>query len=152
MLRKSKPTENSTFHVVSVHEKLLLSVLSPALQSIFVEWQSRWLPFGGKVCSDNSLVPWKTVSFSKQITFMEKYPSIFSLKREARVSWCGFDAAGVLWYIFVMSICYVQQRWVTVLSADHPTLAFHASVTNPFGKGALINLLRQFAKVYGMFW
>ena len=49
-----------------------------------------------------------------------------------------------------MSICYVQQRWVTVLSADHPTLAFHASVTNPFGKGALINLLRQFAKVYGM--
>ena len=51
---------------------------------------------------------------------------------------------------FFMSICYVQQRWVTVLSADHPTLAFHASVTNPFGKGALINLLRQFAKVYEM--
>lgn len=26
-------------------------------------------------------------------------------------------------------------------------MAFHASVKNPFGKGALINLLRQFAKV-----
>ena len=36
---------------------------------------------------------------------------------------------------------------MTILSADYPTLAFHASVTNPFGKGALINLLRQFAKV-----
>ena len=55
VLRKSKPTENSTFHAVDVNGKLLLSVLSPALQSIFVEWQSRWLPFGGKVCSDNSL-------------------------------------------------------------------------------------------------
>ena len=36
---------------------------------------------------------------------------------------------------------------MTILSAEYPTLAFHASVTNPFGKGALINLLRQFAKV-----
>lgn len=26
-------------------------------------------------------------------------------------------------------------------------MAFHASLTNPFGKGALINLLRQFGKV-----
>ena len=37
---------------------------------------------------------------------------------------------------------------MTALSADYPTLAFHASVTNPFGKGALINLLRQFSKVW----
>lgn len=55
--------------------------------------------------------------------------------------------------IFVLNKCdlvptWVTQRWVTVLSADHPTLAFHASVTNPFGKGALINLLRQFAKLH----
>ena len=28
---------------------------------------------------------------------------------------------------------------------EKPTLAFHASVTNPFGKSALIQLLRQFA-------
>ena len=33
------------------------------------------------------------------------------------------------------------------MSADNPTMAFHASITNPFGKGALINLLRQFGKV-----
>ena len=33
------------------------------------------------------------------------------------------------------------------MSAEYPTLAFHASLTNSFGKGALINLLRQFAKV-----
>lgn len=28
-------------------------------------------------------------------------------------------------------------------------MAFHASITNPFGKGALINLLRQFSQVGG---
>jgi len=28
-------------------------------------------------------------------------------------------------------------------------LAFHASITNPFGKGALIQLLRQFGKLHG---
>jgi nuclear GTP-binding protein len=35
-----------------------------------------------------------------------------------------------------------------VLSAEFPTLAFHASLTNSFGKGALIQLLRQFAKLH----
>lgn len=29
-------------------------------------------------------------------------------------------------------------------------MAFHASITNPFGKGALINLLRQFSQVGGL--
>ncbi len=41
----------------------------------------------------------------------------------------------------------MQARWVAVLSQDFPTLAFHASVKNPFGKGSLIQLLRQFGKV-----
>ena len=36
---------------------------------------------------------------------------------------------------------------MTILSAEFPTLAFHASLNKSFGKGALINLLRQFAKV-----
>jgi hypothetical protein len=40
-----------------------------------------------------------------------------------------------------------QQRWVAILSSEYPTMAFHASITNPFGKGAMITLLRQFAKV-----
>lgn len=40
-----------------------------------------------------------------------------------------------------------QARWITLLSKEFPTLAFHASITNSFGKGALIHLLRQFAKV-----
>ncbi|KAH0500110.1 Nucleolar GTP-binding protein 2 [Microtus ochrogaster] len=31
---------------------------------------------------------------------------------------------------------------------DYPTLAFHASLTNPFGKGAFIQLLRQFGKLH----
>lgn len=43
---------------------------------------------------------------------------------------------------------WVTQRWVAILSAEYPTLAFHASLTHPFGKGSLINLLRQFAKLH----
>ena len=34
------------------------------------------------------------------------------------------------------------------LSQDHPTLAFHASLTNSFGKGSLITLLRQFSTLH----
>lgn len=43
---------------------------------------------------------------------------------------------------------WVTQRWVAILSKEHPTVAFHASLTHPFGKGSLINLLRQFAKLH----
>uniref|UniRef100_A0A8D1WU47 Nucleolar GTP-binding protein 2 n=1 Tax=Sus scrofa TaxID=9823 RepID=A0A8D1WU47_PIG len=55
--------------------------------------------------------------------------------------------------IFVLNKCdlvptWATKRWVAVLSQDHPTLAFHASLTNPFGKGAFIQLLRQFGKVW----
>ncbi|XP_035207358.1 nucleolar GTP-binding protein 2-like [Stegodyphus dumicola] len=55
--------------------------------------------------------------------------------------------------VFVLNKCdlvptWVAQRWVTILSAEYPTMAFHASITNPFGKGALINLLRQFGKLH----
>ena len=35
-----------------------------------------------------------------------------------------------------------------MLSAEFPTLAFHANIMKPFGKGALIQLLRQFAKLH----
>ena len=42
----------------------------------------------------------------------------------------------------------VTSAWLKVLSKEAPTLAFHASITNPFGKGSLINLLRQFAKLH----
>ena len=43
---------------------------------------------------------------------------------------------------------WVTQRWVAILSAEYPTIAFHASMTHPFGKGALINLLRQIGKLH----
>lgn len=43
---------------------------------------------------------------------------------------------------------WVTQRWVAILSSEYPTVAFHASITHPFGKGSLINLLRQFAKLH----
>lgn len=41
---------------------------------------------------------------------------------------------------------WVTQRWVAILSKEYPTVAFHASITHPFGKGSLINLLRQLGK------
>ena len=34
------------------------------------------------------------------------------------------------------------------LSKEYPTLAFHASITNSFGKGSLIALLRQFSSLH----
>ncbi|XP_073471622.1 nucleolar GTP-binding protein 2 isoform X2 [Aquarana catesbeiana] len=41
-----------------------------------------------------------------------------------------------------------KKRWVAHLSEEYPTLAFHSSLTNPFGKGAFIQLLRQFGKLH----
>ena len=43
---------------------------------------------------------------------------------------------------------WATARWVRILSAEFPTLAFHASITNPFGKGSLIQLLRQFSVIH----
>ena len=38
----------------------------------------------------------------------------------------------------------VTASYIKLLSKDYPTIAFHASITNPFGKPALFSLLRQF--------
>lgn len=43
---------------------------------------------------------------------------------------------------------WVSSRWLRVLSREYPTLVFHSSITNPFGKGSLINLLRQFKALH----
>lgn len=43
---------------------------------------------------------------------------------------------------------WVTQRWVALLSSEYPTIAFHASMQHPFGKGALINLFRQLGKLH----
>jgi nuclear GTP-binding protein len=55
--------------------------------------------------------------------------------------------------VFVLNKCdlvptWATARWVKVLSQEYPTLAFHASLGKPFGKGSLINLLRQFAHLH----
>ncbi|KAG6045578.1 GTPase required for pre-60S ribosomal subunit nuclear export and maturation [Claviceps sp. LM77 group G4] len=52
--------------------------------------------------------------------------------------------------IFVLNKCdlvptSIAAGWVRHLSTEYPTLAFHASINNSFGKGSLIQLLRQFA-------
>ncbi|KAG0148210.1 hypothetical protein CROQUDRAFT_41630 [Cronartium quercuum f. sp. fusiforme G11] len=43
---------------------------------------------------------------------------------------------------------WVAARWVKYLSKSHPTIAFHASINNSFGKGSLIQLLRQFSSLF----
>ena len=43
---------------------------------------------------------------------------------------------------------WVTQKWVSVLSQEYPTIAFHASLMHPFGKGALINVFRQMGKLH----
>ncbi|KAK4241542.1 NUC091 domain-containing protein [Achaetomium macrosporum] len=35
--------------------------------------------------------------------------------------------------------------WIRVLQKDHPTCAMRSSIKNPFGRGSLIDLLRQFS-------
>ncbi|KAI4160438.1 MAG: hypothetical protein LQ342_005762 [Letrouitia transgressa] len=55
--------------------------------------------------------------------------------------------------IFVMNKCdlvptSIAASWVRALSKEYPTLAFHASITNSFGKGSLIQLLRQFSSLH----
>eukprot|EP00927_Polykrikos_kofoidii_P071033 TRINITY_DN67370_c0_g1_i1.p1 TRINITY_DN67370_c0_g1~~TRINITY_DN67370_c0_g1_i1.p1 ORF type:complete len:702 (+),score=153.88 TRINITY_DN67370_c0_g1_i1:64-2169(+) len=42
---------------------------------------------------------------------------------------------------------WVSRKWIQVLMKEFPTLAFHASITNPFGKNALLNLVRQFGNL-----
>ncbi|KAK6202867.1 nucleolar GTP-binding protein 2 [Scheffersomyces amazonensis] len=55
--------------------------------------------------------------------------------------------------IYVLNKCdlvptWVAAAWVKHLSKSYPTLAFHASITNSFGKGSLIQLLRQFSTLH----
>ena len=51
--------------------------------------------------------------------------------------------------VFILNKCdliptSVTNRWIKYLSKTTPTLAFQASITNSFGKGSLIQLLKQF--------
>ncbi|CAD6186479.1 unnamed protein product [Caenorhabditis auriculariae] len=43
---------------------------------------------------------------------------------------------------------WVTRKWIGELSKEMPTIAFHASIQHSYGKGAVINLLRQFAKLH----
>lgn len=43
---------------------------------------------------------------------------------------------------------WVTRKWVKIISKDYPCVAFHASMNNAFGKGALISLLRQYSKLH----
>lgn len=58
-------------------------------------------------------------------------------------------------FVFILNKCdlvplWVTARWLQILSKDFPTIAFHASVEHPFGKGNLISLLRQFSRLHNV--
>ncbi|PRQ40199.1 putative nucleolar GTP-binding protein [Rosa chinensis] len=42
---------------------------------------------------------------------------------------------------------WATKGWLKVLSAEFPTLAFHASINKSFGKGSLLSVLRQFSRL-----
>lgn len=55
--------------------------------------------------------------------------------------------------VFLLNKCdlvptWVTKRWIALLSEEYPTMSFKASMKTPFGKGALINLLRQFSQLH----
>ncbi|TFK56365.1 NGP1NT-domain-containing protein [Heliocybe sulcata] len=55
--------------------------------------------------------------------------------------------------VLIINKCDLVPNWVTAryiqhLTPRYPTLAFHASPTHAFGKGALIQLLRQFSQLH----
>lgn len=56
--------------------------------------------------------------------------------------------------LFVVNKCdlvpnWCVRKWLAHLGQTAPTLAFRASTTKPFGKGALLDVLRQYAKLHG---
>ncbi|AFZ79684.1 hypothetical protein BEWA_025330 [Theileria equi strain WA] len=55
--------------------------------------------------------------------------------------------------VLLMNKCDLVPSWVTAawikhLNREAPTVAFHASVTKPFGKNTLIQLLRQYSQLF----
>ncbi|KAB8336923.1 hypothetical protein FH972_021228 [Carpinus fangiana] len=55
--------------------------------------------------------------------------------------------------LFVLNKCdlvptNIAAQWVRTLSKERPTLAFHASINNSYGKGSLIQVLRQFRSLH----
>ena len=43
---------------------------------------------------------------------------------------------------------WAAKKWMQQLNKEMPTIAFHASIQHSFGKGSLINVLRQFAQLH----
>jgi nuclear GTP-binding protein len=54
--------------------------------------------------------------------------------------------------VFLLNKCdlvpaWATKGWLRTLSRHYPTLAFHASINKSFGKGSLLSVLRQFARL-----
>ena len=58
-------------------------------------------------------------------------------------------------FVLVLNKCdliplWATARWLQIVSKDFPTIAFHASIDHPFGKGNLISILRQFSRLHNV--
>lgn len=97
--------------------------------------------------------PWKHLIFV--LNKCDLIPTWVTVKKKKSTSSSSLWLKIEIISLFVLNLvtesvclkCLHQKRWVAVLSQEYPTLAFHASLTNSFGKGSLIQLLRQFGKV-----
>lgn len=76
------------------------------------------------------------------VDFLVKRTYKFSLARTGLFNLASYQASRVR----KANDC--QAQWVKHLQKDYPTCAMRASINNPFGKGSLINLLRQFSKLH----
>jgi len=43
---------------------------------------------------------------------------------------------------------WATKRWIKILSREYPTIAFHSSLTKPFGRESLTKVLQQFAALH----
>lgn len=43
---------------------------------------------------------------------------------------------------------WITRKWIKILSKEYPTIACHANMKKPFGKGAIISLLQQFSRLH----
>lgn len=55
---------------------------------------------------------------------------------------------GYLLISIVINALFIKARYIQHLTPRYPTIAFHASPNHSFGKGSLIQLLRQFSQLH----
>lgn len=91
------------------------------------------------------------VYFIKEVVIIDGNQLVAGLHIHCFINDCIFiTSKNKFFEIFceILQCVSFQKKWLTLLSQELPTVAFHASMQHSFGKGTLINLLRQFANLH----